>query len=129
MIPAVAPWWIVTGAAAAIHGVEGAVADVDVLLGEDDAGRILPTLGVAPAAGDPHPRYRSRLFARWDACPLPVEFMAGFHLDGVEVRPSTRARVTIDGRTLFVPARGELAAMLRTLARLKDLARAALLTS
>jgi len=121
-------WWVITGAAAALHGVEGPVADVDVLLGRADAHALFPALGLPPVAGMQSARYRSDLFGRWLDLPLPVEFMAGFRLDGAEVRPVTREAIAVDGHILFVPARTELAVMLRALGRPKNLARAARLT-
>ena len=43
------------------------------------------------------------------------------------VRPETREAVTVEGQRLFVPAAGELIALLRSFGRPKDLARIRLL--
>jgi hypothetical protein len=125
------PWWIIAGAAAALHGALGAVKDVDVLLGEEDAMRLLPVLGLTPAPGPASDRFRSVLFARWAMPPVPVEFMAGFGMNTVhgwhDVAFTTRERLEIDGRALFVPTTDELIDHLRMLGRPKDLARIRLL--
>lgn len=122
------PWWIIGSAAVALHGAEVTVADVDVLLHEDDARAVLPALGIVAAAGEGTVLFRSVVFGQWIAPPLTVEFMAGFRFratDGWQaVAPVTRERVTVDGHALFVPARAELAAMLRGFGREKDLVRA-----
>jgi len=104
------PWWIITGVAAVLHGIETPVADVDVLLGMDDAREVLGRLGLPLAPGMPSPRYRSELFATWREAPLPVELMAGFAVKGpagwAVVAPVTRERVEVDGAVLFMPAVG-----------------------
>ncbi len=44
------PWWIIGSAAAALHGVNLPVADVDLLLTSNDAARLLQRMGgVMPA--------------------------------------------------------------------------------
>jgi len=125
------PWWIIAGAAAALHGAMGAVGDVDVVMGEEDALRLLPVLGLSPESGTPSDQFRSRLFARWTMPPVEVEFMAGFEtLADAEWRPvvfTTRERMEMEGRALFVPALEELIGHLRMLGRPKDLARIRLL--
>ncbi len=124
------PWWIVTGAAAALHGVATPVGDVDVLVGTADAIRLL---GADASPGVPGEWCRSARFGRIDGLPLPVEIMAGFDLltggRWEPVRFATREAVTLDGETLFVPARDELAVLLRTIGRPKDMARAVMLAS
>ncbi len=118
------PWWIIGSAAVALHGGDVTVADVDVLLGEDDARALLPALGMKAVAGEGTALFRSAVFARWTATPLTVEFMAGFHFragDGWRmVVPVTRERVDVDGAALFVPGRAELMAMLAGFGRPKD---------
>jgi hypothetical protein len=125
------PWWIIGGAAAALHGALGAVGDVDVLLGGDDAVRLLPVLGLRAEPGAESDEFRSALFARWTMPPVAVEFMAGFEaMTGVGWRAvafTTRERMEVDGAALFVPERDELIGYLRMLGRSKDLARIRLL--
>jgi len=133
MADAVAPWWIVTGAAVALHGVATPARDVDVLIGIDDAERLFGRLGLPLVPGTPHARYRSALFGCWTEPPLLVEWMAGFMLRGpdgwaaVVPRTRTRTRIDVSGVTLSVPDREELASMLEAFGRPKDLMRAKLL--
>lgn len=123
------PWWIITSAAVALHGIDpGPVGDVDILLDVADARQILATLGVVPEAKPPHADFRSTLFGTWHAPPLPVEFMAGFHhreaSQWVAVHPATRVRIDMTGGAVFVPDRAELERMLRRFGRPKDIVRA-----
>ncbi len=126
-------WWVIAGAAAAIHGARPInVADVDVILSADDARRLFPRLGIVPLPPGDHPRFRSAMFARWTRPPLVVEFMADFRLreeDGIwrPVAPQTREAVTIGPATVFVPERAELRTMFVRFGRATDRARIALL--
>lgn len=122
-------WWIIASAAVALHGADpGPVADVDVLLSLRDARRIIPLLGLPVQGGSDHAEFRSTIFATWRELPLPVEFMADFHhcRDGHwhPIVPTTRERIAVDGKTLFVPDRAELGNILQSFGRPKDLARA-----
>ncbi len=121
------PWWIIGSAAVALHGADVSVGDVDVLLAEEDARAVLPALGLGVTAGEGSALFRSAVFARWDAPPLTVEFMAGFGFRAADgwhpVRPATRERVMLGDRALFVPGRTELIAMLQGFGRAKDFER------
>ena len=125
------PWWIITGAAAALHGAIGAVGDVDVLLGESDAERLLPVLGLHAGPGAASERFRSATLARWTMPPVAVEFMTGYEVHTETgwhaVAMRTRQRVEVGGRALFVPDVEELVGQLRMLGRPEDLARIRLL--
>ena len=126
------PWWVIASAAAALHGARPiTVRDVDVLLSENDARRVLPSLGLAVEPGPDHPRFRSAVFAAWSAHSLPVEFMAGFcRKDGnawVRVQPVTRVPIAVVNGVIHVPQRQELEAMFVSFGRPKDHERAALL--
>ena len=117
-------WWIIGSAAVALHGGQPiAVRDVDVLMSAADVRRIVPGLGVALTPGVPDDRFHSELFCTWHAPPLSVAFMGGFHIRGEALVPATREAI----RGVFVPARGELLAMLERFGRPKDLERARLL--
>lgn len=124
------PWWIIAGAAAALHRVETAVADVDLLVSQQDGAALLARLGLA---NDPKPsdRFRSDMFARWIEPPLPVDIMAGFHvLDGAtwqRIEPSTRIAMPLGSVTLYAPAITELIEHCRLFGRPKDRARATIL--
>ena len=135
MVEARDPWWIIASAAVALHGADpGHVADVDVLLSIADAQRILPTIGIQLLQGSAHAAFRSRIFGTWTGTtPLPVEFMADFHLYSgmawVPVRPTTRQAVEVDGAMIFIPERAELKTMLTEFGRPKDIERARRLTA
>ena len=125
-------WWIIGSVAVLLHGSDpGGIADVDVLLSEADAERLLEPRGIQPEMSTPHPLFHSRWFARWDGTPVPVEYMAGFSLaeagQWVEVRPQSRVEIAFGAAKLFVTDRNELRALLTRFGRGKDLQRAAAL--
>lgn len=111
-----------------LHGSDpGGIADIDVLLSEADAERLLEPRGILPVTKDPHQLFHSRWFAHWDGTPVPVEFMAGFSLmeDGrwTLIVPQTREAKA----GLFVPSRSEMKSLFHRFGRGKDLQRAAAL--
>lgn len=130
---ATAPWWIIAGTAVALHArVPVAVDDIDVLIGTADAQRVaaMPDVRIKEGGGDE--RFRSRFYAARTMGGVEVEFMAGFELchrgHWEPVWPRSRILLDIgDGRTVPVPDRAELAAMLARFGRDKDVARIALL--
>jgi len=132
MRPAREAWWVIGSAAVALLGggpLE--VADVDVLVAPADADRVFGALGLAAHPGNPDARFRSALFACWDAPPREVEFMSGLQVNTADgwrpVQPRTRRAMTLGGATLFTPSREELRQILLTFGRTKDHERAALL--
>ncbi|KQM56621.1 hypothetical protein ASE69_03075 [Sphingomonas sp. Leaf208] len=127
------PWWVISSAAVALHGVTPVeVGDVDVLMSVADAQRAMDRLGVVPIEDGASALFRSMLFGRWETPPLVVEIMAGFHVatsaGWAEVLPRTRVPIFVDERVVYVPDRAELAEMLRLFGRPKDLERVRLLT-
>jgi hypothetical protein len=84
----------------AARGRPIAVGDVDVLMSARDTRRIVPALGVGLTPGVADDRFRSDLFCRWEAPPLGVDFMGGFHFRGEPLIPATR--IAIAG--VFVPS-------------------------
>ena len=127
MTVATQPWWVIGSAAVALHGAATSVADIDLLLDIDDAAAVFEAMGVPALPGRPDGRFRSDVFGRCTATPLAIELMAGLHLrrnDGW-VPVALETRVARHG--VFVPARAELAALLRRFGRDKDLGRAAAL--
>jgi len=72
------PWWVISSAAVALHGVAAVkVADVDVVTSVEDARRVMARLGVGPAKESASLMFRSTVFGQWKAPPLMVEIMAG----------------------------------------------------
>jgi hypothetical protein len=123
------PWWLIGGAAVALQGVPiDPLADIDVIMSKQDAGKVLSDLGIAPERPGGSELFRSAVFGRWLALPIPVDIMGDFEVrtpEGwVRVAPRTREPVIIDGRIAYVPARQELIAILRRFGRPKDLERA-----
>jgi hypothetical protein len=123
------PWWIIGSAAVALHGRAVEVrADVDLLTGPAEARRLLDGLGARAAPGRASALFRSDVFGRWEGAPLAVEVMGGLHLRSgggwAPVRIETRQAVEVEGRTLYVPAAAELAGLLASFGRPKDLERA-----
>jgi hypothetical protein len=128
------PWWVISSAAVALHGVTPVeVGDVDVLMSVIDARRAMDQLGVAPIEDGASALFRSTLFGQWESPPLVVEIMAGFHVatgsGWTKVLPRTRVPIFVGERVVYVPDRAELAEMLRLFGRPKDLERVRLLTS
>ncbi len=126
------PWWIIASAAMALHGAHPIhVADIDLLASERDTAALIAALSLQPAPPGGAPQFRSALFARWLAPPLPVEIMAGFEVhtpDGWRpVRPATRLARPLGERMLFVPCAAELIEHCRLFGRPKDEQRAALM--
>ncbi len=127
------PWWIISSAAVALHGVTPIeVGDVDVLMSVADAQRVMDQVGIVPTNDGASALFRSTLFGRWESPPLAVEIMAAFHVatsaGWTEVLPRTRVPIFVDERVVYVPDRAELAEMLRLFGRPKDLERVRLLT-
>ncbi len=128
------PWWVISSAAVALHGmVPIEVGDVDVLMSVADAQRVMDRVGIVPTTDGASALFRSTLFGRWESPPLVVEIMAGFHVTTsagwTEVLPRTRVSLPLDGRVVYVPDRAELVGILRMFGRPKDLERVKLLTS
>jgi hypothetical protein len=132
MVPARDPWWIIASAAMALHGATPIdVADIDLLTSERDARALLAALDLTPQPPAATPLFRSALFARWEAPPLPVEIMAGFQVNTPQgwhsIHPATRQPITLGGATLFIPSVEELIAHCRLFDRPKDRERATIL--
>ena len=122
------PWWLIGGSAVALHGLGVAIADVDVLVSARDLRRVMVELDLACQEGVAIDRVRSDIWVRWTALPLGVDFMSGLHIRSGErwtrVAPISREAVAVEGATLYVPSRAELADICRLFGRPKDLERA-----
>ncbi|WGU39136.1 hypothetical protein [Phenylobacterium sp. NIBR 498073] len=126
------PWWVFGSAGMALVGVPGLTPpDVDLIVSERDARRLLDRWNTAPHAAAASPLFRSAIFAKAQVAALPIEIMAGFeaYSDGAwaPVLPATRQALDWQGRRLFTPSAAEQAAICRRFGRPKDLARIALL--
>lgn len=121
-------WWLIGGAACALHGLAVEIADIDVIMSVRDAKQILSDLGIAPEPPGGAGRFRSATFGRWKGLPLQVDLMGGFEVhaagESIAVLPITREAIEIGGQPLYVPSRRELASILCLFGRPKDIARA-----
>ncbi len=127
------PWWVISSAAVALHGVAPIeVDDVDLVMSVGDARRLMDALGITPIEDGASSLFRSTLFGRGETPPLVAEIMAGFHVataaGWTEVLPRTRVPILVEGCVVYMPDRAELAGMLSLFGRPKDLERARFLT-
>jgi hypothetical protein len=126
------PWWVFGSAGMALVGVPGlSPPDVDLIVSERDARVLVTVWGARPIEAAPSPLFRSKLFAKAQVAPLPIEIMAGFEAfsDGAwsPVAPASRLAIPWRGGALYTPSPAEQAAICRRFGRPKDLARVALL--
>ncbi|KTT69998.1 hypothetical protein [Sphingomonas endophytica] len=125
--PARDPWWVIGSAAVRLHGAVTSVADIDLLVSARDAAMVLDGWQGTVTIGGASDRFRSAPFARLEGGAMPVEVMGDLEvfLGGGwrVVRPATRVALG----AVYVPERVELAAILRSFGRAKDLDRADLL--
>lgn len=127
------PWRLFGSAAMELLGAPGvSAADVDLLVSEADALAFIDALGAERIAGGTA-LFRSKVFGKVSATPLPVEIMAGFEVC-VEgrwrpVRMETVREIAWNGGRLVVPELEEQIALCRLFGREKDLIRAAALES
>jgi hypothetical protein len=126
------PWWVIAGAAVALHATERlAVDDVDVLLAMRDVPLVADVPGLVRKGGAGDARFRSAFYASLPVGGVDVEFMAGFELCGAAnwqpVWPRSRVFVDVGGLAVPTPDRAELIAMLTAFGRPKDLQRVRLL--
>ena len=111
------PWWIIGSAAAVLSGLQDQVADVDLLVNEADARRLLQLWNAEPTVPSPSPLFTSTLFARLTIAPLPIEVMADLHVRGQRLAPATRMAVRWGDGALYVPDPPEQIAILERFGR------------
>ncbi|KQN71762.1 hypothetical protein [Sphingomonas sp. Leaf62] len=127
------PWWVIAGAAVALHSRRPVtVGDIDILIGIEDVALIRELPGVRVRAPDDNGLFRSRFYAALEANGVEIECMAGFELHRAgrreQVRPRSRVFVEVgEGLAVPVPDRADMVAMLTRFGREKDMARIALL--
>ena len=73
-------WWIIGSAAAVLHAAPTEAADVDILTSARTAEAVLRAAGVRARQGGGSELFRSEVFGRIDAAPLPLEVMGGLAL-------------------------------------------------
>lgn len=118
-------WWIIGSAAAALAGADIAeVRDVDLLLSENDARRLVGRWSDRPKpAAATSDQFRSAVFARFEHAPLAIEAMGGFEMkvrdEWWKIAPLTRVAYG----DVFTPSVAEQIALLEAMGREKDAAR------
>jgi hypothetical protein len=127
------PWCLIGSAAALLAGADVGVADVDVLVSRDDAGRLMTLwASMREEAHEPAGPERFRAhFARFRFPDMPVEIMGGLELN-VETgwQPVSAGRLTlvgVDGQAIPVPSIADQIRILESFGRDKDRQRAAAL--
>ncbi len=119
------PWWILGSAAVYLKGYDpGRVGDVDVLVSEQDAVRLMSRHGWSNDKDGGTKRYRSGYVLRPDLGTLPVEILANYEIMSRQtwepVWPASRLKGMHFGRAFYVPSDEELVEIFRRLERPKD---------
>lgn len=122
-------WWVIGSAAAAISGADVAdVRDVDLLLGEEDARRLIDRWSAAPkSSAVPDDRFRSVVFARFEHASLAIEAFGGFEMKVRGVWRTVRPLTRVARGDVFTPSIAEQIALLEAMGRDKDRQRIAAL--
>ena len=122
------PWWILGSAAVYLKGYDpGLIGDIDALLSEADAQRLMSDNGLDNLRDGGTPRYRSTYVLRPNLGEMPVEILAGYEIfqndAWTSIWPSTRASILYQDNEIFLPSDEELISTFERLGRAKDLAR------
>ena len=102
------PWWVFGGAAMVLAGLEGlATPDVDVMAAPQDARRLIAALGGVIVEDPGHGLFRSRVFGKASATPVPIEVMADMDVragaEWTRVAFATRLPIALDAGPVFIP--------------------------
>lgn len=119
------PWWILGSAAVYLKGYDpGRIGDVDVLVSERDAVKLMSRHGWSNDKDGGTERYRSGYVLRPDLGALPVEILANYEILSRQtwkpVCPATRHQVMHKGCAFYVPSDENLVEIFERLARPKD---------
>ena len=122
------PWWILGSMAVFLKGYDpGRIGDIDVLVSEGDAARLMSHHGLANDKDGGTSRYRSNYVLQPILGDLPIDLLAGYEIFYGEtwrpIEPKSHQQVTYDGITFYVLADEELIALFEMLGRAKDLDR------
>lgn len=119
------PWWILGSAAVYLKGYDpGDIGDIDVLLSEADAQRLISDQGLDNLRDGGTDRYRSAYVLKPSLGELPVELLAGYEIFHDKawrsVSPLSRVSISYQGAALFVPSDQDLISIFTQLGRSKD---------
>ncbi|MFN3214668.1 MAG: hypothetical protein ACE37M_16295 [Henriciella sp.] len=119
------PWWILGSAAVYIKGYDpGQVGDIDVLVSQQDAAKLMSRHGWDNDKDGGTKRYRSGYVLRPSLGGVPVEILANYEIltrHGWEpVRPTSRLKVIHSGNAFYVPSDADLIEIFERLGRPKD---------
>ena len=122
------PWWILGSAALYLKGDDpGRIGDVDVLVSEQDAVKLMSRHGWSNDKDGGTERYRSGYVLRPDLGALPVEILANYEIMSRQtwkpVWPASRHKVLHNGGAFYVPSDANLIEIFERLARPKDFIR------
>lgn len=119
------PWWVLGSAAVALKGYDaGEVGDVDILVSEADASRLMARHGLKNKQDGGTALFRSSFFLLPELGPVRVEAMAGYEIcergTWAPVWPSSREIIHLCKAGLFVPSDQNLIDIFKRLGRDKD---------
>ena len=119
------PWWVLGSAAVFLKGYDpGQVGDIDVLVSERDAAKLMSRHGWSNDKDGGTERYRSGYVLRPDLGALPVEILANYEIMTRQtwkpVWPASRFKVMHKGCAFYVPSDENLVEIFERLARPKD---------
>ena len=122
-------WIVFGGAAMALSGVtDQPVPDIDILTSEATANELIDAFGGRIIAPADQKHFRSRLLARIDSTPVPIEIMVGLEVKTetgwTPVAFRTRVDRPVQDRHIPTARTAEQARMARRFGRPKDLQRA-----
>lgn len=123
------PWWIIGGTAFEIMtSPDPIISDIDVLISNADAQRLIDLNGWVNQAEGGSTLFRSTCFLKTSYDGIPIELMSGLEVrQGVRwspIAPQTRRKVAFGGIEIYLPEANELARIFETCGRPKDMLRA-----
>lgn len=117
-------WWVFGSAGMALAGVTGlAPPDVDLLVSERDARRLIAIWNAEVDVSPGTALFRSKIFAKARHAPLTIEIMAGFEVMTGGAWTLVRPRTRLAAGGVFIPTVSEQIDICRLFGRDKDLAR------
>lgn len=119
------PWWILGSAAVYLKGYDpGHIGDIDVLVSEADAQRLMSDHGIDNQRDGGTLQFRSAYVLRPSLGEMSVEVLAGYEIFQNDawsyVLPGTRISISHKKMDVFVPSDEDLISIFERLGRAKD---------